>query len=84
MVGLLIPKKSAIFTGTGDLFTAVYLAWSEHGVKVCISVVYIMPVCVYVVCVCTCVCVYVCVCSCVYMCVYVCVYVCVCVCVMCT
>ena len=34
MVGLLIPKKSAIFTGTGDLFTAIYLAWSEHGVKV--------------------------------------------------
>ena len=38
MVGLLIPKKSAIFIGTGDLFTAVYLAWSEQGVKVCVSV----------------------------------------------
>ena len=35
MVGLQIPKMSAIFTGTGDLFTAIYLAWSEHGVKVC-------------------------------------------------
>ena len=34
MVGLRIPKMSAIFTGTGDLFTAIYLAWSEHGVKV--------------------------------------------------
>ena len=37
MVGLRIPKKSAIFTGTGDLFTAVYLAWSEQGVKVYMS-----------------------------------------------
>ena len=41
MVGLRIPKKSAIFTGTGDLFTAIYLAWSEHGVKV-----YMYSVCV--------------------------------------
>ena len=45
MVGLLIPKKSAVFTGTGDLFTAVYLAWSEHGVKVCIHVSVDMCVC---------------------------------------
>ena len=43
MVGLRIPKKSAIFTGTGDLFTAIYLAWSEHGVKV-----YMYSVCVCV------------------------------------
>ena len=45
MVALRIPKKSAIFTGTGDLFTAVYLAWSEQGVKVCMYINYI-PLCV--------------------------------------
>ena len=38
MVALHISKKSAIFTGTGDLFTAVYLTWSEHGVKVCMYI----------------------------------------------
>ena len=50
MVGLRIPKKSAIFTGMGDLFTAIYLAWSEHGVKV-----YMCSVCMHV-CVCVTVC----------------------------
>ena len=49
MVGLQIPKKSAIFTGTGYLFTAIYLAWSEHGVKV----YYVLCVCVHA---CMCVC----------------------------
>jgi len=48
MVGLQIPKKAAIFTGTGDLFTAIYLAWSELGVKVnmhcCSCVVCTRPV----------------------------------------
>ena len=34
MIGLQIPKQSAICTGTGDLFTAVYLTWSDQGVKV--------------------------------------------------
>ena len=34
MVGLQILKKGVTFTGTGDLFAAVYLAWSEQGVKV--------------------------------------------------
>ena len=53
MVGLQIPKKSAIFTGTGDLFTAVYLAWSEQGVKVCISVPLLGNIIMFV-CVCVC------------------------------
>ena len=34
MVGLQILKKCVIFTGSGDLFIAVYLAWSEQEVKV--------------------------------------------------
>ena len=58
MVGLLIPKMSAIFTETGDLFTAVYLAWNEQGVKV-IDVMLFVCVCVCMqapasVCVCMC------------------------------
>ena len=54
MVGLLIPRKSAIFTGTGDLFTAVYLAWSDQGVKVQMSCCF----CVFAG-TCLCVCLYV-------------------------
>ena len=34
VVGLQVPMMAARFTGTGDLFTSLYLAWSEHGVKV--------------------------------------------------
>ena len=64
MVGLQIPKKCAIFTGTGDLFTAVYLAWSEQGVKVCISVPLLGNIIMFMyVCVCVCVCASSCVCT---------------------
>ena len=38
VVGLQVPMMAARFTGTGDLFTSLYLAWSEQGVKVCVVV----------------------------------------------
>lgn len=33
-VRLTYPKIPAPFTGTGDLFTALLLGWSEHGLQV--------------------------------------------------
>ena len=31
------PKLPGHFTGTGDLFTALLLAWSEEGLQVCVG-----------------------------------------------
>ena len=33
-VRLTYPKIPAPFTGTGDLFTALLLGWSEYGLQV--------------------------------------------------
>jgi len=36
VVGLQVRMMAGRFTGTGDLFTSLYLVWSEQGVKVSI------------------------------------------------
>lgn len=63
MVGLQILKKCVTFTGTGDLFAAVYLAWSEQGVKVYM----LSSVCMFLY---LCVCMYLYVYTCLYTCTF--------------